>query len=121
MSESVERSTERHHASITTCDVKRDAAERFLRDDYQRALRLLLVCQNEAVSTPAWMSPAVPIVDCVIEDFVSDSDRKLVAELLAIVYACSISGDGSREMAEALITRLEDEHVQTHLDAAAEE
>lgn len=120
MSESVERSTERHHASITAGDVKRDAAERFLRDDYRRALVRLLAGFDEAVSTPEFYIKAMPISEATAElvEVTPYSGDKLLSELLAIAYACAIDDDGVRARAVALITRLEDEHVSTHLDAA---
>lgn len=123
MCESVERSTERHHASITTADVKRDAAERFLRDDYRRALVRLLSGEVDVVSTPAFRPRHMPITETAIEyaHDLSEDGQEVIAELLAIAYACAIDDDGVRARAVALITRLEDEHVSTHLDAAAEE
>lgn len=129
MSESVERSTERHHASINTADVKRDAAERFLRDDYRRALMRLLDGERIPVSTPA--NKYFKQTNIMLELFdeleeLRQGSQEIIAELLAIAYALSCASDeletrDVRAKAVALITRLEDEHVSTHLDAAVEE
>lgn len=121
MSESVERSTERHHASITTADVKRDAAERFLRDDYRRALAGMLSGYHGAIDTPGYRRKSMLLHTNVAEQIDDDEARAMLAELIAIAYACAIDDDGVRARAVALITRLEDEHVSTHLDAAVGE